>query len=480
LTPDDVVARIDPQEVIDLALALGNVDSPTGSEGPAGQHVFDWLASNGFAPRKFALTEERFNVAAWLEGTGGGYSLIFNSHLDTTLRADAIWSARDPGDPLYRSAWVEGDEIFGDGVVNDKGPMAAFLVAAKAIGEAGYPLRGDLIVSAVAGEISREPIDEFQGTAYLSKDLGARFMVTHGAVADFALVAEGTGFGIVGIEPGKAHFKVTVFSETPRYYTPYLPRPTGLEDAPNAIVRASAVIAAFERWAYDYQVRMTYEGPTGTIEPKASVNAIRAGYPFNLTSTPQLCSFYVDTRILPGANPLDLRDELRDVLREAGVPGTVELFLYRPGFEAVGAERLIETVRRCHAQVFAEPPAIVGSPVTSMWRDTNAFNELGIPAISYAPRSASHALRKSLKISDLTDAAVVYARIAMDLCNQPRERFTALGGHINASIAQGAADRRAGRAAQPAIVPPVIADQARSPRSTSMPGKPKGPATSSS
>ena len=97
-------------------------------------------ASNGFEPRKYALVEDRFNVAAWLHGTGGGYNLVFNAHLDTTLRPDAVWSARDARDPLYHSAWVEGDEIFGDGVVNDKGPMAAFLVAAKAIRAAGFPL----------------------------------------------------------------------------------------------------------------------------------------------------------------------------------------------------------------------------------------------------------------------------------------------------------------------------------------------------
>lgn len=435
MRPDDVLARIDPQEVIDLALALGNIDSPTGSEGAAGQFVYDWLEKNGFAPKKYALIPERFNVAATIRGTGGGHSLVYNSHLDTTLRSDAEWSARDPQDPLYHSAWVEGDSIYGDGVVNDKGPMAAFLVAAKAIKEAGYRLKGDLIVSAVAGEISREPIEEWQGPMYLSKDLGVRFMVTHGVVADYALVAEGTGFGIVGIEPGKAHFKVTVYSDGPRYYTPYLPRPTSLKDSGNAIVRAAAAIAKLEEWAYDYQTRNTYKSAVGTIVPKASVNAIRSGYPFNVTSAPQICAFYVDTRILPGANPMDVRDEIRGVLRSLGVTGDVELYLYRPGFEAKGAERLIETIRRCHAQTFKDPPAIVGDPVTSMWRDTNAFNELGIPAISYAPRATSHATTKSFKLKDLTDAALVYARIAMDLCDQPRDPSVPLGAHINRDIA---------------------------------------------
>jgi acetylornithine deacetylase/succinyl-diaminopimelate desuccinylase-like protein len=119
---------------------------------------------------------------------------------------------------------------------------------------------------------------------------------------------------------------------------------------------------------------------------------------------------------------MDVRDELRGVMKKVGIEGTVELFVYRPGFEAKGAEGLIDAIKRCHAQTFTTPPAIVGDPVTSMWRDTNAFIELGIPAISYAPRATSHATTKSFKVKDLTDAAVVYARIAMDLCNQSRGR----------------------------------------------------------
>lgn len=64
----------------------------------------------------------------------------------------------------------------------------------------------------------------------------------------------------------------------------------------------------------------------------------------------------------------------------------------------------------------------------------------GIPAISYAPRAVSHAATKSFRVKDLTDAALVYARSAMDLCTQDRPAGVPLGAHpdrhIAASVAQ--------------------------------------------
>jgi acetylornithine deacetylase/succinyl-diaminopimelate desuccinylase-like protein len=431
--PSSVLSLIDPSEVIDLALELGNIDSPTGSEGAAAERVFTWLAANGFEPRRHALSPDRFSVSATIEGSGGGYGLILNGHLDTTLRPDAIWSAKDPNERLYRSAWLDGEHIVGDGVVNDKGPVAAFLVAAKAIKAAGLNLLGDITVTAVAGEIGREPVDEYQGIDYVSKDLGTRFMVTHGVVADFALVAEGTGFGTVWAEPGMSVFKVSVYTDGPRYYTPYLPPRAGLNKSPNAIVLAAAAIAAFEDWAAGFQERFREDRAGGVIIPKASVNAVRSGYPFEPTSAPQVASLYVDTYLPPGANPNDIREELRQILHQTGIAGKVELVVYRPGFEAIGVDRLVDSIRRCHRWRFGTSPAVVGPEVSSMWRDTNAFIELGIPAVSYAPRSASHASRKAVRSSDLVDASAVYAAIACDIANQPREPWTRLGSHLNSA-----------------------------------------------
>jgi hypothetical protein len=67
-----LAAAIDPQELLDLALTLGNIDSPSGGEAEAGQFVFDWLAREGFSPRKVGATPERFNVIGEYGGGGGG------------------------------------------------------------------------------------------------------------------------------------------------------------------------------------------------------------------------------------------------------------------------------------------------------------------------------------------------------------------------------------------------------------------------
>lgn len=51
-----------------------------------------------------------------------------------------------------------------------------------------------------------------------------------------------------------------------------------------------------------------------------------------------------------------------------------------------------------------------------MWRDVNAFNEVGIPAITYGP----HSHKRALTVESLYQAACVYARIAVELCNEEK------------------------------------------------------------
>ena len=66
-------------------------------------------------------------------------SLIFNAHLDTgpscrNASADA---------KKLETAWVEGDMLFGKGMINDKAQLCAFMIAMSALKRAGVQLKGD-------------------------------------------------------------------------------------------------------------------------------------------------------------------------------------------------------------------------------------------------------------------------------------------------------------------------------------------------
>lgn len=417
----DVLSRINKDELVQLALELGNTESPTGYEGKVGQLIFDWLKSNGFAPQKIGIVEDRFSVVGRIPGDGSGLSLIFNSHMDTVMSRDDIWMYSDAQNPVYHSAWVEDGKVWGAGVVNDKGPMACWMIAAKAIKESGIPLKGDLLLSMVPGEIEIEPIDEFQGPRCHSHDFGAAYMISHGALADYALVAEATGFRLAWVEAGKLWLKITVFAG-PSRYTPYYPRPTSMEESPNAIVRTAKLIEKLEEWALEYERKNTREYEGGTVVPKASIGAVRGGAPHKIYRYPELCTIYMDIRLTPETNPLDVQAEIQKIIRGLNFKAEIKPFSYRRGYEAKNIKPLAEAVERAHLEILKKKPERPGSPECSMWRDINAFNALGIPSLTYGPGGGLGGGNFFFTIEEMVNAAKIYALTALDICCQTKER----------------------------------------------------------
>jgi acetylornithine deacetylase/succinyl-diaminopimelate desuccinylase-like protein len=405
-----VRSTFDRDELVELCIAIGSVESPYGGEGDAGQFVYDWLDDAGFRPRKVGLIEERFNVVGVLEG-GDGPSLALNSHLDTGRSRQDTWTLRDPDAAWYHSAWVQDGVIVGDGVINDKGPMAAFLLAARAIRDAGIELDGDLMLTAVCGEIGQEPVDEFQGLRYQSKDVGARYMATHGAVIpDRVLVAEATSFKLVGLEAGKLHVKVTAYGH--EIYTPYL-----AEDRyeKNAITRIGEVIERIRAWTPGYEASAVLETPVGVCRPKVNIGAIRGGAPYRMTHTSEVCSVYVDIRLAPGASPAAVLRDFKGAFADLDAVA-VEPYLYRAGHVVGDDPELLDGARWAHEQVRGGELEIGDGPVASMWRDINVFNEIGIPAITYGPPRAAVDGMAGVRVEDICDVALFYAAAALRLC----------------------------------------------------------------
>src|SRR2546423_1194976 len=290
---EKVLSKVSKAEVVDLALALCNIASPVGHEGEVLQYIYDWMEKQGLAPKKIGMLENRYNVVGTLKGTGKGYTLLTNSHTDTTMGKDETWIQANAADPIWNSAWRHENLLVGYGIVNDKGPLAATMIAVKALKESGVRLKGDLLVTAVCSEISKDPVDELQPPKFYSREIGAEYMVAHGALADFALVAEATGHGVCRLLSGMAAFKITVSLEGTYAYIPYLKRPTSMVDSPNAIVRMAKVIEGFEDWAWQYQQKYRMEFDGGTVIPKASIVGIRGGDPTTCGAVIGVCAIYI-------------------------------------------------------------------------------------------------------------------------------------------------------------------------------------------
>ncbi len=417
---DRVLQRIDEQELVDLAVALGNIYSPTGHEGPACEFVYEWLGDHGFAPQKVGVFEDRPNVVGRLRGTGRGQRLIFNSHLDTIMSREDATMYIDPDKAVYHQAWVDDERrVWGVPVVNCKGPMACWMIAAKAIKDSGVELKGDVLLTHVVGEIDQEPVDEYQGHRFLAEDIGTRYMISHGVIGDFALVAEATGFRPGWVEAGKVFFKITV-AAGPSRYTPYVEHPEPATKSGNAIVGMARFVERFEDWARDYERRYTLETAGGTVIPKASIGAIRAGRPYKIYRQPELCTIYVDVRLNPETDPLAIEDELREVAANCDVNAEIQPFLYRRGYVAEEIEPLVGAIESAHRQVLSGAPEAPGSPEVSMWRDTNPFNELGIPSLTYGPGAGAGGGNQFFTIDELVAGAQIYALTALDICNRDR------------------------------------------------------------
>jgi acetylornithine deacetylase/succinyl-diaminopimelate desuccinylase-like protein len=150
--------------------------------------------------------------------------------------------------------------------------------------------------------------------------------------------------------------------------------------------------------------------------PKVSVNAVRSGVPYKITKTPSVCHLYLDIRIAPDQTLLSVERELQALVAGTGIPATVEPFVFRRGYEAQGVEPLVAKVEAAHRRIFGEAPGRPIDAVTSMWRDSNVFNEAGIPTVVYGPGASVGGGNFAMEIAALVQAAKAYAAIAIEVC----------------------------------------------------------------
>lgn len=405
------------EELAELVLRLANTYAPVGREMDVASVVHEWYQQNDVRSELVEIIEGRACVVGRLRGSGGGKSLIFNAHLDTEVSGPDHLNLMKDADVNTIGAWREGDKIFGHTAINDRHAHALFMFAARAVRDAQVDLRGDVYLTSVAGETGQTPVDEYQGLQYDGKGWGSSYLVEHGVYADYAIVSETTDFALNWYSCGAAYYKITLNGVN--MYTPRMIRSSTVRESPNAILKASYVVQAVERWAEEFTRSRTGMTVCGEVRPNAQVGAIRGGIPWRPNRSSPYAAIYVDVRTLPGESPLVITEELRRVVESVDPEAEVELIMSKSGSIGVGIEPLADAIRSAHQYVRAEPiPEHAEPAVLSMWRDTNVFNKAGIPAINYGPGRASAAVQGTghLTLQELLDVAKVYALTILSIC----------------------------------------------------------------
>ena len=414
-------SKVNEKELVALAMALVDSHSPTGKEEEVARLCVDWLNQRDIPAFYQEVEPGRGNVVGRLKGSGDGPILMFNCHLDTALSGDptdAMFAG--PLRPEWKSeARRKGGLIFGSGIFNDKGPFASVLIAAHALKKAGVKLAGDILLTGVCSEIGRAPVDQYQGGAHRGKGVGMRYMLTHGVVADYAIVAEPSRFGITTAQAGATFIKVMCTGEP--MYAPFVEHPEDLTRSTNAVVKLGNLIAPIEAWARRYEKEHEYKFKYGTVVPKVNIGAIQGGAPFKPNFSPAVCTMYLEAFTPPGLRPLDVLREVEAVIAESGVEADAELYLSVHGYESKNADALVEIMREAQRAARGKPVKPIQSQLTSTYADLTILVEMGIPSIKCGPAPDDPNLKPGTgevqKISDLVDAAKMYCAAAIEVSN---------------------------------------------------------------
>jgi acetylornithine deacetylase/succinyl-diaminopimelate desuccinylase-like protein len=401
---------IDRDRLVDWASQAIGVPSFTGSEEAMAELVRDTLLELGLQVQWQQVEERRANVLGTLPGSGGGPSLMFNGHTDTSYSGREPWLTHVPG--FQPSAFVEDGRLYGLGISNMKGALACYVEAVRALVDAGVRLRGDVLIAAVAGEIEKTQYGDAQGAEYRGYATGSRHLVTHGGVADMCILGEPTESKVV-----LGHFGslwVRISTTGPFVHTAFSEGKRG----ENSIVRMRDVLDAVLEWipTWEDDAANAYQGAKAIV----NVGAVQGGFGWRVSRTPHRTDLFLDVRVPPTKEMSVARSEVLAMVRalterfpDHGVES--EIYVTAPGAEIAEDHPLVCALDAAHTEVFGAPPE---RDVTRWFSDASVLTRYGIATVNYGTSSGllDTVKGENLEIDGLVKTAEVYARAAMKVC----------------------------------------------------------------
>src|SRR5262245_23754366 len=291
---DRVRALVNRDRLLDTAVRLVAVPSPTSKAGPACDALADILRADGFAiQREPAGHVTAPAVLVRLESGRPGPCIQFNGHLDVVHLP-------------FVPPRVDGNLLRGSGSCDMKGGTAAAIEALRVLRDARCLERGSVLL--VGHDLHEAPWG-----------LGAQLdeLIRRGIHGDAVLIPEPLNSHLPVVGRGCATWKVTLRRPGPPVHEVMRPA-----DEPSVVAAGADLVRRIGE--LDARISQGAHSPAG--KPSAFIGQIHAGEIYN--QYPQECMLEGTRRWLPGANSRDIEAEFRSLIavveRELQVTATIE------------------------------------------------------------------------------------------------------------------------------------------------------------
>ena len=382
------VARyVNRERMLDTAIKLVAVPSPTGDCGAVSDLLADMLLDDGFTIEREAASHPAAPaVLARHHASASGGCLQFNGHLDVVHLP-------------FVPPTVEGNLLRGSGSCDMKGGVAVAIEALRVVRDSGLLEHGSLLL--VAHDLHEAPWG-------LGEQLNE--LIRQGKHGDAVLLPEPLNGHLPIAGRGSATWKATVRRPGPAIHEVMRPL-----DEPSVIAAGAALALRLSRLAEE----LSSDRDPLAGQASVFIGQIHAGEIFN--QYPQECWLEGTRRWLRVADRARVKADFHSLLDEVawqhGVAISCEWKHIRDPFHLDTDDAIVKAFQHSYT-------AMQGAPLASGPKlfvdDGNSFHGLaGVPTVTHGPRAGGqHTIEEWIDIDDMVRVATLYAATALGYLNQ--------------------------------------------------------------
>jgi formylaminopyrimidine deformylase len=422
ITSEIEARKVELLELLTELVSFPTVSPPARNTNNVQEFIKGYLEELGFTTDKWDVYPGDPNVVGILPGSSSNKfkSLIVNGHVDVAEVGDTKEWRSSPFE-----ASIKDGHIYGRGVADMKGGIAASLFAIKLLKELGVTLQGDLQFQSVIGEEVGEA--------------GTQACIERGYSADYAVVVDTSDLHIQG-QGGVITGWITIQSKETYHdgvRRNMIHAGGGVKGA-SAIEKMMKIIAGLQELERHWAVTKSYEGfppGTNTINPAVIEGGRHAAF------VADRCALWITVHFYPNEDYEEVIKEIEHHINAVAaadpwlrdnppefVWGGKSMIIDRgeifPSLEIDAEHSGTKLLTNSFEKMLHQQPNVGMSTTVT---DAGWLGRAGIPTAIFGPGKLedAHAVNEKVEIQQLLDFTKVLAVFIAEWCNSKKGGETA-------------------------------------------------------